>query len=343
MPSLIPEGINRDHVLEAISRFDAGTHHEFADSTAYDLLHNDRRYPPKAIFGIASEILTGEKFTPKHFKGGLQSKCFRILEQNGFEIVEKPKSRKQFILSQGATCDNWQWSWSFINQEKRSIIFGEWRQRPDRLSHLIFSEDWEFRNGIRNRGYNQSREHIRQIEEEGFKLFTFLMDAEEPSDSATEPVSIKGFEPHLIEKKLKRDGKNWFAIQSFTPEPTGIERQAQPQVSAPSDSVPSGNAAPTRTASTSMGFERSSEVKSWVLKNSKGICEYCENAGPFETSSGELFLEVHHVRPLADGGSDKIENAVAVCPNCHRGFHHSRDKDIRVENLFLKVARLVKE
>ena len=343
MPDTIPDGINRDHVLEAIARFDAGSSHEFADSTAYDLLHEERRYPPKAIVGIASEVLTGIQFTPKDFKGGIESKCFRILESNGFQIVEKPKSRKQFIQSQGASCINWQWSWSFINQEKRSIIFGEWRQRPDRLSHLIFSEDWEFRNGNIQRGYNQSREHIRLLEEEGYKLFTFLMDAKEPSDSSNEPVTIKGFEPRLIEKKLKRDGKNWFAIQSFASEPTGFERQSRPQFSAPSDSIPSGNAAPTRTASTSMGFERSSEVKTWVLKNSKGICEYCESVGPFETSSGEIFLEVHHVRALADGGSDKIENAVAICPNCHRGFHHSRDKDKMVESLFSRVSRLVKE
>ena len=299
--------------------------------------------PPKAIVGIASEILTGEKFTPKHFKGGLQSKCFRILEENGFQIVEKPKSRKQFIQSQGASCVNWQWSWSFINQEKRSIIFGEWRERPDRLSHLIFSEDWEFRNGIRNRGYNQSREHIRLIEEEEFKLFTFLMDAEEPSDSSNEPVSIKGFEPRLIEKNLKRDGKNWFAIQPTTSHLANLETPSQAGFSEPSDSMPSGNASPARTTSTSMGFERSSEVKGWVLKYSEGICEYCEKVAPFKTSSGDYFLEVHHVRALADGGSDKIENAVAVCPNCHRAFHHSSEKESMLDTLYKKVERLVRE
>ena len=103
------------------------------------------------------------------------------------------------------------------------------------------------------------------------------------------------------------------------------------------------NAVPKKITTSTTSFERCPEVKAWVMSNSKGICENCESPAPFVTSSGRFFLEVHHVRAMADGGSDRVENAVAICPNCHRGFHHSRDKDKMVENLFLKVARLVKE
>jgi 5-methylcytosine-specific restriction protein A len=35
-------------------------------------------------------------------------------------------------------------------------------------------------------------------------------------------------------------------------------------------------------------------------------------------------LEVHHKIRLADGGFDTVENAIAVCPNCHRQCHHGR-------------------
>jgi 5-methylcytosine-specific restriction endonuclease McrA len=30
----------------------------------------------------------------------------------------------------------------------------------------------------------------------------------------------------------------------------------------------------------------------------------------------------HHVKQLAHGGEDTVENAIAVCPNCHRKAHH---------------------
>ena len=30
-----------------------------------------------------------------------------------------------------------------------------------------------------------------------------------------------------------------------------------------------------------------------------------------------LHPEVHHIKPLAEGGSDDFENLIALCPNCH--------------------------
>ena len=37
--------------------------------------------------------------------------------------------------------------------------------------------------------------------------------------------------------------------------------------------------------------------------------------------NGEPYLEAHHVKWLGDGGSDSIDNTVALCPNCHRKMH----------------------
>lgn len=31
--------------------------------------------------------------------------------------------------------------------------------------------------------------------------------------------------------------------------------------------------------------------------------------------------EVHHKVPLSAGGDDTVENAIALCPNCHRKAH----------------------
>lgn len=33
-------------------------------------------------------------------------------------------SRKQFVESQGGSCHNWTWSWSFINRDQRRVIVG---------------------------------------------------------------------------------------------------------------------------------------------------------------------------------------------------------------------------
>jgi len=40
-------------------------------------------------------------------------------------------SRKKFIESVGATCDNWNWSWSFVNHKDRFVVFGLWDVNED--------------------------------------------------------------------------------------------------------------------------------------------------------------------------------------------------------------------
>jgi hypothetical protein len=39
----------------------------------------------------------------------------------------------------------------------------------------------------------------------------------------------------------------------------------------------------------------------------------------------EVFLEVHHIVPEGKGGSDDIDNALALCPNCHTKYGNNTD------------------
>lgn len=71
---------------------------------------------------------------------------------------------------------------------------------------------------------------------------------------------------------------------------------------------------------------RSQAIKAYALARSSGICESCNNPAPFSTKSGP-FLECHHIYRVADGGPDAPENVIALCPNCHRRAHYSKDKD----------------
>lgn len=92
---------------------------------------------------------------------------------------------------------------------------------------------------------------------------------------------------------------------------------------------PTGSKKPRRVNSSSTAFVREPLVRAWVLEEANGICEGCGLPGPFLDEEGWPFLEVHHVLPLADGGSDQTSNAVALCPNCHRRSHLSRDRRFR--------------
>jgi 5-methylcytosine-specific restriction protein A len=90
-------------------------------------------------------------------------------------------------------------------------------------------------------------------------------------------------------------------------------------------------------------FSRDPQVKAYVLRRAKGHCESCGNPAPFKTTQGIAYLEIHHLRRLADGGSDRVQNSVAVCPNCHRALHDAEDATQITEQIYKCVPGLIHE
>jgi hypothetical protein len=80
---------------------------------------------------------------------------------------------------------------------------------------------------------------------------------------------------------------------------------------------------PARMQIVSTAFLRNPDVVAEVLHRAAGFCECCKQPAPFRRAKDDQpYLEVHHRIRLADGGDDTIENAVALCPNCHRKAHY---------------------
>ncbi|MBB2823277.1 UNVERIFIED_ORG: 5-methylcytosine-specific restriction protein A [Rhizobium esperanzae] len=88
-------------------------------------------------------------------------------------------------------------------------------------------------------------------------------------------------------------------------------------------------------------FVRDPNVVAWVLVKASGHCEACDDPAPFLRENAEPYLEVHHVRPLAEGGPDSTDNAIAACPACHRRFHHGARKEDFRRKTIKKIDRLV--
>ncbi|MBW7877599.1 MAG: HNH endonuclease, partial [Candidatus Cloacimonetes bacterium] len=103
--------------------------------------------------------------------------------------------------------------------------------------------------------------------------------------------------------------------------------------------IPMGNPSPKYSEATVKQYERSEEIKQYILNLANGICECCEQQAPFITDDGKPYLEVHHLQPLALGGPDTPENTVAICPNCHRELHFGRDRGQTLQNLCKRVKR----
>ena len=87
--------VKREDVVRAIREYDRlgqeafFAAHGFGPTTTYDLVWDERRYPPKAILGTAYELATGHRLESGDFEGG-KSGAVKVLGQLGFTVEPKP-------------------------------------------------------------------------------------------------------------------------------------------------------------------------------------------------------------------------------------------------------------
>jgi hypothetical protein len=83
--------VARADVLRAIREYDRlgpdafFAEHGFAPTTTYDLVWEERLYPPKAVLGTAYELATGERLASGDFEGG-KSGAVAVLARLGFVV-----------------------------------------------------------------------------------------------------------------------------------------------------------------------------------------------------------------------------------------------------------------
>ena len=76
-------------------------------------------------------------------------------------------------------------------------------------------------------------------------------------------------------------------------------------------------------------YYRDPYLKELIKRIAEGKCQFCGADAPFLDRNHEPYLEEHHIKRLADGGTDTIDNIVAICSNCHRRMHVlNREEDI---------------
>jgi hypothetical protein len=92
------DNVTRRDVLRATKDYDRlgperfFAEHGFAPTTTYEMVLDERRYPPKAILGTAYEFATGERLQSGDFEGG-KTGAVAVLGNLGFTIQEKGSAR----------------------------------------------------------------------------------------------------------------------------------------------------------------------------------------------------------------------------------------------------------
>jgi len=101
------------------------------------------------------------------------------------------------------------------------------------------------------------------------------------------------------------------------------------------------NPRPQQVSQTIYTYPRNNTLKNYVKRRSNYSCEMpgCHYHG-FYKDNEELYIEVHHIIPLSEGGEDSINNTVALCPNCHRALHYANNRQ-ELREILLNYLRRV--
>ena len=91
---IFPTNITREHLIKAIERILRDGIPSLGDSRFYDVIYEEKKYPPKLIVSYANQFANGIELDRNSFNGGKDTPCFKLLEKEGFQIIEKTKFPK---------------------------------------------------------------------------------------------------------------------------------------------------------------------------------------------------------------------------------------------------------
>jgi 5-methylcytosine-specific restriction protein A len=321
---VFPDGVTRQDILEAIAKFDAGTRHDFAESTHYDLLLPDgRRYPPKAIAGIAATRVAGRILKPEHFSAGDGQKCFRVLGENGFQIVPKLKGNEVKPLRNPP----WKREELLLALE---LYLRNRKSPPSKTSREVESLSKEL-NQLRARIGRRGSASFRNAAGVYLKMMNFR--SYDPDYTSQGKVGMR--------HGNKLDAVIWtefFGKHEELFKACRAIREALKELPEISDDDSAGDGfaeAHEGKLLTKLHRRRERSVKlvnakkKWAMKKLGALsCEVCGfNFSKRYGERGQGFIECHHTKPIHDyGDGQKTTTAelALVCANCHRVIHAKR-------------------
>lgn len=88
-------------------------------------------------------------------------------------------------------------------------------------------------------------------------------------------------------------------------------------------------------------YARNATLANEVRKRDGYKCQYPHCCNFFRTAGGNDYVEVHHLKPLAEGGRDCTDNMVCLCAYHHSMIHYADQETRRemTEDLVSKIRR----
>ena len=240
-------------------------------------------------------------------------------------FADSPPSSEESIRVYISTTDDLnhvRYAAEIVNWEDKRLI------PPDRLRLLnkrirkLQPEEKEIYMKVRKKECRNllSVRNLRQLENPfSVARLTKISDGQPLSSNR----SRSGGWSYVHEISLSDDSIALITMESFAKDFEAKVAQSQNTTSqARQKRLSTASKIPERVSVVSTAFRRNPDVVAEVLARAKGCCEECNLSAPFlRAKDSTPYLEIHHKVTLADGGEDTVENALALCPNCHRRLH----------------------
>lgn len=344
-----------DAVIQAIHECDDLGREQFLEkygykySRLYLLQYKNRLYDSKAIAGVAIGKQHGGPLNSKDFAGGLAT-VVPALSKLGFQITEP--EHPAIALTPG-TCYTRK---ELVERYGGQLQAGIWTPKEfpavfiysgDSGKAYGYADDWTEEGVFRYTGEGQvgdmsftgGNRAIRDHTQDGKELLLFKDLGKGKGVRYQGCFECASWEESVGKDKNREDRKiiifhllplsagaqtSETVAHATSPKPKANKslvelRKAAYDVAKP-EKVSKGSSEAKRS-----WYERSEQVKDYVLARSSGICEACDSPAPFKKKDGSPYLEPHHTTRLSDDGPDHPEWVGAICPTCHRRIHSGQD------------------
>jgi 5-methylcytosine-specific restriction enzyme A len=352
----------------AIAEFDhlgqAGFHAKYGFDKARDyfLLRDGKRYPSKAIVGAAHGYLPGKSpLAAGQFSGGRAS-AKRLLNKLGFDVTD-PDVEPVNLPTPGDVLSNHELGQRFhvgnmggmrrsrdanllllISDPSKGLYQDRWQRDLLHYTGMGKTGDQEL-TAAQNRTLAESPGtgiQVHLVEALQPQRYTYvgeveLADAPYQEDQVDDAGEIR--KVWMFPLRLKSHARK----PVLTVEQARLIEEAQAKLAKKlaldelRRRAAKAQREPNSRTVQATAYVRDAAVAELVKRLANGVCDLCKKSAPFEDKHGEPYLESHHVEWLAKGGADAIENAVALCPNCHRRMH-VRDSPVGRRKLRKRIA-----
>jgi len=150
----IPINIKRAHILKAIEKIDSKPElKNKRSSSTYDLIFEGKKYPPILVLSIANQLNNGKEILLSDFDNNIE-KPFKILRENGFEIIKKEDAyniEEQDFIDQINNFTTNEWLVPFLNLLKSVIEKSKFKIDDELISFTVYSQRKRLSINIGNR------------------------------------------------------------------------------------------------------------------------------------------------------------------------------------------------